>query len=361
MRSNRGRAFWVGLAVSLLLLGLLLYRINFGEVMAALRGVNYFYVAPALGLYFVAVFFRALRWRYLLSPVGAFPVGRLYPVVVIGYAANNLLPARLGELVRAYVLAQREACSAGAALGTVAVERVYDGLTLMAIAAVAGPALVLLGRFRAAQGGGLGRPELALVAFTVAVFLAALAFLTLAAAPRFQGLVQRFLGLAPGRFRPRIAGFVGRFIQGLLVLNSPRKHLAVFLFSLPVWLLEGAMYYLVIYAFGIQHSFPSVAVLVLVTALLTATSNLATALPTSIGGIGPFEVVAQQTLVALGVGASVAGAYAGFLHLVALWLPVTIAGLVLLWKQNLSLARLLRPAAPLVGVHDGAPPKAGAP
>jgi uncharacterized protein (TIRG00374 family) len=285
-------------------------------------------------------------------------VARLYPVVVIGYTANNLLPARLGELVRSYCLAQREGCSAGAALGTVAVERVYDGLTLLAIAAVAGPALVVLGSFSAANAGGLGAPGLILAAATVAVFLLALACLTMAASPRFQGVVQRGLMLAPGRLRPKAAGLVGRFIQGLRVLNSPRKHLAVFLLSLPVWLMEGVMYYLVIYAFGIQHAFPSLLVLALASALLTATSNLATALPASIGGIGPFEVVAQQTLVALGVGASVAGAYAGFLHLVALWLPVNLAGLALLWKQNLSLGRLLKPrSAPVAALaQEGGTP-----
>ena len=351
--NHRGRTFWAGLAVSLLLLALLVYQIRLGEVLDALAGVNYFYVVPAVGLYFAAVFFRALRWRYLLAPIGSFSVGRLYPVVVIGYTANNLLPARLGEVVRAYYLAQRERCSTGAALGTVAVERVYDGLTLLAVAALSGPALLLLGRFDA-QASGLGDAALALVAFTVAIFVLALAFLTLAASPRFQGLIQRALGLVPLRLRPRVAGFVGRFLQGLLVLNSPRKHLAVFVLSLPVWLLEGAMYFLVIYAFGIQHSFPSVGVLVLAAALLTATSNLATALPTSIGGIGPFEVVAQQTLVALGVGASEAAAYAGFLHLVALWLPVNLAGLALLWKQNLSLGRLLRPSAEVLAPKDAA-------
>jgi len=74
--------------------------------------------------------------------------------------------------------------------------------------------------------------------------------------------------------------------------------------------------------------------------LLTATSNLATALPSSAGGIGPFEVVAKETLVALGVSGSVGAVYAVVLHLVALWLPVTLLGLVLLWRQNLSLKNL---------------------
>ena len=84
----------------------------------------------------------------------------------------------------------------------------------------------------------------------------------------------------------------------------------------------------------------------MVVVLLTATSNLATSVPSSIGGIGPFEVVAQQTLIALGVGVTDAGTYPVFLHLVTLWLPVNLAGLVLLWKQNLSLGGLtVRPQA----------------
>ena len=58
------------------------------------------------------------------------------------------------------------------------------------------------------------------------------------------------------------------------------------------------------------------------------------------GGIGPIEVVAQQTLLAMGVGASVGAAYAGFVHLIALWLPVNLAGLALAWKQNLSIRQL---------------------
>jgi uncharacterized membrane protein YbhN (UPF0104 family) len=130
------------------------------------------------------------------------------------------------------------------------------------------------------------------------------------------------------------------FVEGLKVLSSPKQHLALFVFSLPVWLLESSTYFLIGYSFGIDQLFSSVWVFMLVVLLLTATSNLATSLPTAIGGIGPFEVVAQQTLLALGVGASVGAAYAGFVHLIALWLPVNLAGLALAWKQNLSIRQL---------------------
>ena len=91
--------FWLALVVSALFMLLLLYQVDLTEIRSALLGANYLYVAPAIALYFGAVYFRSVRWRYLLSPLRTFPVSRLYPVIVIGYMANNLLPARLGELV----------------------------------------------------------------------------------------------------------------------------------------------------------------------------------------------------------------------------------------------------------------------
>ena len=338
MQFNNWR-FWLGLGVSGLFLLILLLQVDPQEIVSALKTANYFYVAPAIGLYFVAVYFRSIRWGYLLSPLGQFPVRRLYPVVIIGYMANNLLPARLGELVRSYYLAQREPVSGSTALATVVVERVYDGVALLSFAAIAAPALLLMGLFEG-TGDFYRGTALVVAVGTVAVFFLALAFLTLAAWSGFSRVVDAGLALTPARVRPRLRDLVGRFIQGLKILNSPKKHLGVFLLSWPIWLLEGAMYLLVGYSFGLHLLFGSFWALVLVMLLLTATSNLATAVPSSVGGIGPFEVVAQQTLLALGVSGSLGAIYAGFLHLVALWLPVTLLGLVLLWRQNLSLKAL---------------------
>ena len=331
--------FWIGLAVSGLFLLLLFFRVDRQEIVAALGNANYLYVAPAIGLYFAAVYFRSIRWAYILSPIGRFPAGRLYPVVIIGYMANNLLPARLGELVRSYYLARRETVSGSTALATVAVERLYDGVTLLFFAAISAPALLLLGLFQGT--GDISRATALVFAIgTVAIFSLAFAFLVLAARPGFSKIVDAGLSLSPAKARPGLSGLVHRFIGGLRVLNSPRRHLGVFLLSWPVWLLEGGMYLLVGYSFGIHLLFDSFWTMALVMMLLTATSNLATALPSSAGGIGPFEVVAKETLVALGVSGSVGAVYAVALHLVALWLPVTLLGLVLLWRQNLSLKTL---------------------
>ena len=95
------------------------------------------------------------------------------------------------------------------------------------------------------------------------------------------------------------------------------------------------MYYIIALSFDLDQSFG-------VIMLVTATANLATAVPSSVGGIGPFEVVAKSTLVAFGVAAEPAAAYSFFVHIVALWLPVNIAGLFFMWKENIGFNNLSR-------------------
>ena len=232
-----------------------------GDILA---DANYIYVVPAIALYFLAVWFRAVRWRYLLTPLTTLPASRLYPVVIIGYMANNLLPARLGEFVRSYYLARREQVNGSSALATIAVERVYDGLTLLAWAAVAGPVLLVLGEFDG--NSDHSRTVWIVVAALVAsLFVGALAFMTcLAVLPKFMQFFERLLSIVPRRFRPRVQELAYKFVEGLSILNSPRKHLALFCLSMPVWALEGSMYFLICYSFGIDGFFGSVGALVLV-------------------------------------------------------------------------------------------------
>ena len=350
---------WLGIAVSVVMLLFLAWQVyRFDDpsgLIDELAEANYLFIIPAVAVYFVGVWFRALRWQFLLNPLRYFPVKRLYPVVVIGYAANNLLPMRLGELVRSYYLARQEDFSASSALGSVAVERVFDGLTLIVLVAITVPLLLLMGAFDWTAGVS---QETATVLATVVLFVFGgflLLFTLLAAWQEFSDLVQRLLSLLPGRLGSLALRFYISFTAALSILDSPRKHLALIALSLPIWFCEFIVYYLVSYTFDLGSHFDSHGTYLLAIALLTATSNLATGIPSAIGGIGPFEVVAQQTLVALGVGVGVAIDYALVVHLVALWLPVNVVGLTILWRQNLNLRQLVR--EPTAVVEDPASDK----
>ena len=355
---------WLGIAISGAMLLFFVTQLDAGEMVTLLAEANYVYLIPAVGLYFLGVLFRAYRWRFLLNPMRRIPVRRLYPVVVIGYTANNLLPMRLGELVRSYYLARRENLSTSSALGSVAVERVFDGLTLIALVALTAPLLLLLGEFDWTTGISQSA-AIALAAVVVLAFGGLLAFFTLLASwPGFEAAVARLLRLIPGKPGRLAVSFFASFVSALGILNSPRKHLALIGLSLPIWVCEFLVYFLVSYSFNIGAYFDSLGVYLLAIGLLTATSNLATGIPSAVGGIGPFEVVAQQTLIALGIGATVAGAYSVFVHLVALWLPVNIVGIaiiiVILARQSISLRQLLGEPPPAEGaIRVPAAPTAG--
>ena len=333
--------FWAGVLVSVVALGLLVLLVDRRELAEALLSANYWYLAPAIVLYFVGQWFRALRWQYLLNPITRVPARRLYPVIIIGYMANNVLPARLGELVRAVYLSQREKeVSVPASIATLSVERLYDGLTLLAMGAVAAPILLAAGLFSEASLAYQSTAVILMVG-VISSFVVALLLLTaLATSRRAVDWLVAITVILPARFRSMAVEVIHGFVEGLASLNSPRKHAVLFIGSLPVWLAEAGVYLIVAYSFNLDAWFDSFWLLAAAILLVTVTSNLITAIPASIGGIGPFEVVAQQTLVALGIGAAAAAAYTVAVHLVALWLPVNIAGLVLLLWHNLSLRRL---------------------
>ena len=268
-------------------------------------------------------------------------VARLYPVVVVGYMANNLLPVRLGEVVRAYYLGERERVSKVSSLATIAVERVFDGLTLLFLAAVVSLFLPLVGLLQGlSERAGVSWVLLALAMSMPFVLVAA--FMVLASySPRwFEVVLERLIAVLPAPLRAKASGLIGMFIGGLAVLQHPRRLLVVFLLSLPVWLAEALMYYLLAFSFDL-HSVFDVTELVGVILLVTAVANLAISIPTAGGGIGAFEVAAAATLSLLGADETTSGAFAILVHL-ALLVPVTLLGLLYLWTDRTSLGRLTR-------------------
>ena len=331
--------FWLAIGISLLFLGLFFSRLDLRETWEKLGEADYFLLIPAILVYFVAVYFRTLRWQYLLAPVKTLAVVRLYPVVVVGYMANNLLPLRLGEVIRAYYIGEREKVSKVSALATIAVERVLDGLTLLFFAAVGSLFLPLIGLLQG-LGERAGIPWVLLALAMSMPFVLIAAFMVVASSsPRWlEILVDRVTGKLPGRVGSRVNGFAHLFIDGLAVLQSPLRLLAVCLLSLPVWLVEALMYYLLAFSFGLDQVF-SMTEMVGVILLVTAVSNLATAVPAAGGGIGTFEVAAAATLILLGVEASTSGAYTIVVH-TALLVPVTLLGLIYLWIDKISLGQL---------------------
>ncbi len=334
----RSRRFWLGIAVSALFIGLLLFRTDLSMVLDAFRGANYWWVAPAIVAYFVSVWVRAVRYRYILRGVRDVPAPALFPILIIGYMANNLLPARAGEVVRAYVLGERHNVSKMSALGTIAVERLFDGLTLLGFLAISVAVL----------GGEGALKDLTIVA--VAVFTVALAafVVALAAPDATERLIGRLSRLLPHRFRQRAYDLAWSFVEGLRSLRHPDAFAWVTATSILAWLIEAVVYMLVGNAFGLDIGFGYYVMAV-------GAGNLAITAPSSQGGIGPFEFFVKQVLISAAAPEAVAAAYGFAVHAVVL-VPATAFGLYFLWSMNLSLGGLQRRAVPALEpvAYDGA-------
>jgi uncharacterized protein (TIRG00374 family) len=310
---------WLGIAVSTVFLWLALRNLKLDEVMTYLRAANYVWLLPGIAVYFVGVGIRTWRWHYLLKPLKAVSVRKLFPVVVIGYMGNNIYPARAGELLRAYVLKRNEQVSVSASLATVIVERIFDGLVMLLFVFVALPTAPFLPdnlRFFVV-GGSI-------------VFLGAmLVFLFLAARPAlaarlYNPLIDRW---APHRFRDKLRGFIDRFMTGLAALRDVKHIFMIFFTSIVIWLLETVKYWFVMHAFNFEVSFFALM-------LMNGIVNLATTLPAAPGYIGTFDAPGIEVLVAFGIAREVATPYTLVLH-AALWLPITLLGIVYMARENI--------------------------
>src|SRR5690606_28637392 len=131
---NRRRII-LGFAVSAFFLVFALRGQDYAAIREAFSQVTYWYLIPALGLYFIGLLVRAYRWSVLLRPVEAVPARSLVGINAVGLMANDVMPLRTGEFVRAYALSQRTNVTKSTALATIAVERIFDGMALLAFIA----------------------------------------------------------------------------------------------------------------------------------------------------------------------------------------------------------------------------------
>ncbi|MDO8672929.1 MAG: lysylphosphatidylglycerol synthase transmembrane domain-containing protein [Dehalococcoidia bacterium] len=315
---------WLPILVSIVFLVWLFRGTSFQQMSAAFVNADYKWIVPAIGVYFVGVWFRAWRWEVLLSPLKRVSASRLFPIVVIGYMANDILPARLGELVKTYILGEKEGISKSSILATVAVERMFDGLALLSFMAVISLFVPLSGWIQSL---------VQLSALFFGGFL--VVFLVVASSKGLtMGVVKVLLRLLPSRLCGKVEAVLDKFIEGLAALQSPWRLALIFVTSALAWLAEAAMYYLVMFSFDFRQSFP-------VLMLTTATANIGITIPSLPGGIGPFEVAARETLGFFGVDSDIATAYSIVLH-AALLLPPVLLGIFYLWREGLSLGRIVR-------------------
>jgi uncharacterized protein (TIRG00374 family) len=319
----------IGLLLTVVFLFLALQRVDLAGFVDELRRVNYIWLLPSAVCTLLGYVLRTVRWRVILSGAARAPLTTLFPVLIMVFATNNLLPGRLGEFWRAYLLGRKRNVSKTFALASVVVERVFDGLTLIALLAIVSMAIQLPDKGR----------EIELLASVV--FLGAtLGVVVLLWKP---GLVRIPLRLA---LRPLPTAWTGwgeerfeAFVEGLAPLRRPQVLIGAAALSAGVWLLEGASY--VLLSRGVNLNLPSNLELPAL-GLVLVTINLGIMVPSGPGYVGTQEFFGTTALGVVGANPQAALALVVVSHAVQ-YMLVTALGLMFFAHEHLSPGEL-RPA-----------------
>jgi len=331
-RSMKKWQIWLGVLISILFIWLALRGLRLDEFWGAVGQANYWWLLPGVAIYFVGVWVRAWRWHYLLGPIKKISTKTMFPITTIGYMGNNIYPARAGEVLRAVILKRKEQVPVSASLATIIVERIFDGVVMLAFVFVNLPELAKL----TGASGFVGNIQQVAVIGT-GVFLGALGIFLLAAMfPQVTAkiglmVIERF---TPKRLHTKIIGIMNKFLDGLASLRSPLNVLMVFFTSVIIWLLETGKYWFVMHAFEFNISFFALM-------LMNGIVNLATTIPSAPGYIGTFDAPGIAVLTAYGVEQPMAAGYTLVLH-VALWLPITLLGAYYLAREGIKWSDSLR-------------------
>jgi uncharacterized protein (TIRG00374 family) len=327
--------FWLGVLISVFFVWISLRGLRLGEFWDVVKSANYWWILPGIADYFVGVWVRAWRWHYLLKPIKEIPTRTMFPITTIGYMGNNIYPARAGEVLRAVILKRREGVPVSASLATIIVERIFDGVVMLAFVFINLPELAKL----TSASGFVGNIQQVAIygtgAFTAALVIFLLAAMFPVVTARIgQWFIDRVL---PARLHDKVSGIMHKFLDGLASLRSPLNILMVFVTSVIIWLFETMKYWFVMHAFNFNVSFFALM-------LMNGIVNLATTIPSAPGYIGTFDAPGIAVLTAYGVDQATAAGYTLTLH-AALWIPITLLGAFYLTKEGIKWSDSLRAEA----------------
>lgn len=319
-RSGAARAL-VGGAISVVTLAVILRGVDLAAVAEILRTATPGWLVVMVVAICCDLVARAIRWQRLLAPVHHVPYRRTLQYLLIGYLANNVLPARLGELVRCHYLGDREGVSRTTTLGTVVVERVVDTAVVVSIAALAIVVLQVRGLVASAVLFGLAVTVLLVVLLAVLVVAR-----RLPGAERIAAFVERW---------PRVADVARKLHGGLVVAGRPKT-----LFG--ALALSGLAWSATVVAFAAAGQALGVELTTAQAALLASGVALATAIPSGPGNLGTFDLAATAIASTFGLDRERAVALAIVSHATVLVVTSVGGGAALL-----RLGWAHRPPAPV--------------
>ncbi|MBN2011716.1 flippase-like domain-containing protein [candidate division KSB1 bacterium] len=325
----------LGIVISCGFLFLAFRKIDFSQMKNALQNANYYMFIPAIVLMFLGHWLRAIRWHYLIRPLKRIRIGRLFTALLIGYMGNTVLPAHLGEFIRAYIIGKKEDVPMSAAVGTIVVERIIDMFSLFIIMMVT-LALYPFPEWMKELVMPMGILTLVMVFFLV---------LLKKSNTYAEKILQKIISILPERFSQKIQQMVHSFLNGIVGLEKSQDYLIIFGYSLLIWGAYWGFLHIDFYAFHLAGT-PQIGAISSLVLLVTTT--VAIVIPSSPGYIGTYHLICQETLMMFGISRAMGLSFAIVSHVVNI-LPVFLVGLVLFWKEGLNLMAIKKVREQSVG------------
>jgi uncharacterized protein (TIRG00374 family) len=316
--------------LAIALLGWFLSHANLAEVWRHVQRADV--TMLFVGFVFVVLTYvvRAIRWQTLLTPLGPVRFATTMRATVIGFAALGLLPARAGDLLRPYMVARKENLPAPATFATVVMERVLDlvavlGLLAVYVWGVSAPADL---------PDSLGRPvELsAAIGGVAAVVLLALMWILATHPERIGGLVRAADRVLPHAIAHKLADVATAFSKGFVAARSPMTLLTAVFWSFPLWICIAGESWAVTRAFDIALPFTG-------SFLIQAFLVIGVAVPTP-GGVGSYHEMYRWSITTFFYADNDAAVAAAIVVHIISYLPVILAGLVLMVQDGLNVHQL---------------------
>jgi len=346
--NKKNITFLFSLVISIVCLWLFMRHIEWSLLKKALMEANYWFVIPTIALHLVVYLVRALRWKGLLSHIKAIPMLNLLSITCIGFMANNILPARVGEILRPFLLYKKEAVKFSTSVATVIVERIFDMLALIIFAAVT---IALLpdhftpGHHSVALFSGqevndfresviLSLKKWTEVLAVVGVLTIVALFLVVTKPDFFKKILAKLICFLSHTLRDKVFALYDSFVHGLKILENRTETFWILGYSLLIWIICGTEIYALGFSFHLQLPF-------LGACLVAICLALAIALPQAPGFIGVFHIAVLKSMDIFGIHTPAAQSYAIVLWLVGI-LPITVIGFLFLWKEGITFHEVVK-------------------
>lgn len=313
----------IGIVISIVLLVFVFRNINFGDFWQAMLTANYWFLLPSTLLTFGCMGIRAIRWQLLIEPIKKIGIHSLFSATMIGFMANNVLPARLGEFVRAYVIGRQENIAKSASFGTIVVERIFDGLVLLSFLILSFITNTTLPDY------------IVYISYVLcAVYVVTLFFLFFMVIRPVRALqvLNRILGLLSVTLAKRVASLLHSFIEGLQILRQGPRLVGILAFSLLLWVMNGLSIHVALIGFNIHIPFTA-------TLLVMAITGFGVTIPSSPGFVGTFHASCVLGLALFSISQTEALSFSIVYH-ASQYVPITLVGLMYLWMDHLSLQEI---------------------